>query len=268
MILDSSGNPVDTPTAPLSELTPKPYKAPRRSNRDFRLANEASEEPEQAHQGSKILDSEGNSIESKPLNSESKTLQLSDNLTPDQHAFLVAFVETATLTHAAEASRVDRSRHYDWVRDPVYARAFMAAKEAAADRLEGEARRRAVEGVERAVGWFQGEPGGYERVYSDTLLVTLLKAWLPDRYKDRAEVINLQDIDVTRLTPAVLEKITAALIAKAEADGVQNAQATVDHLAQLEAGVVVDAVSEPVEPEQPKPQVVSYKDYAAGQPKP
>jgi transposase len=55
---------------------------------------------------------------------------------------VAAFVETANLSEAAERSGVSRGRHYDWVRDPAYRRAFERAKEGAADRLEGEARRR------------------------------------------------------------------------------------------------------------------------------
>jgi len=153
----------------------------------------------------------GDQPDSQAFNADSKTLHLPDGLTPDQRAFLSAYVETATLTHAAEVSRVDRSRHYDWVRDPVYARAFTRAKEAAADKLEGEARRRAVEGVERAVGWHKGQPGGYERVYSDTLLITLLKAWIPDRFKEKVE--HTFSGRISDMTPEQCKAMEAELLA-------------------------------------------------------
>ena len=55
--------------------------------------------------------------------------------------------------------------------------------------LEPEAIRRAVEGVEKAV-YYQGEPVGTVREYSDTLLIFLLKGWKSDRYKERREVFH------------------------------------------------------------------------------
>ncbi len=53
------------------------------------------------------------------------------------------------------------------------------AKEEVADLLEAEAWRRAVEGVEKPVGWYKGKPGGYVREYSDTLLIFPLRGLRP-----------------------------------------------------------------------------------------
>jgi hypothetical protein len=61
------------------------------------------------------------------------------------------------------------------------------AKEMAADRLEEEAWRRAVDGVEEPVGFYRGEPGAYVRRYSDTLLIFLLKGLRPEKYRERYE---------------------------------------------------------------------------------
>ena len=48
---------------------------------------------------------------------------------------------------AREAANVGRSSHYRWKEaDPVYEEAFEMAKEDAADILEAEAKRRAVDG--------------------------------------------------------------------------------------------------------------------------
>ena len=49
----------------------------------------------------------------------------------------------------------------------------------AADILEAEAYRRALEGREKPVGWYKGKPGGYVREYSDVLLMSLLKGASP-----------------------------------------------------------------------------------------
>ncbi len=56
--------------------------------------------------------------------------------------------------------------------------------------LESEANRRAVEGVEKPVGWHRGQPGGYVRDYSDTLLIFLLKGLRPEKYQERLELLG------------------------------------------------------------------------------
>jgi hypothetical protein len=43
----------------------------------------------------------------------------------------------------------------------------------------------------------------YEHEYSDMLLSHMLKAWLPLKYKERVEPINIQDIDSEKLSPEV-----------------------------------------------------------------
>ncbi|HEX6937920.1 MAG TPA: hypothetical protein VF158_00810, partial [Longimicrobiales bacterium] len=68
--------------------------------------------------------------------------------------------------------------------------------EQAADHLEAEARRRALEGVERKQFTQRGDPiidpatGKHyvERAYSDTLLIFLLKGARPERYRDRQQL--------------------------------------------------------------------------------
>ncbi|HOS78432.1 MAG TPA: hypothetical protein PLL15_10325 [Syntrophales bacterium] len=57
-------------------------------------------------------------------------------------------------------------------------------KDAHLRKLEDEAERRAVEGVEEDVFSPHGKKVGKRRVYSDTLLVKLLKATAPEKYAD------------------------------------------------------------------------------------
>jgi hypothetical protein len=114
-------------------------------NRDFRLVGEP--EPDQQPAASALLGPDGKPLEST-ANNDGKTLRpKTTGLTGKQTAFLIAFVEEGTLSHAAEASGITRQAHYDWLRDPVYRRAFDVAKEAHADHLEKEALRRAIDGV-------------------------------------------------------------------------------------------------------------------------
>jgi hypothetical protein len=107
---------------------------------------------------------------------------------PHQRAFLAAFGETGNIRLACMIAKVGRSSHYRWMDEsPSYRDAFEVAREDSADLLEAEARRRAVEGVEKPTGWHQGKPGGYVREYSDLLLIFLLKGARPETYKDRVD---------------------------------------------------------------------------------
>lgn len=105
-----------------------------------------------------------------------------------QDAFLAAFASCGNISTAAILADVNRKEHYRWLEaDPAYADRYEQANEQAADALEQEARRRAVEGVEEPVGWFQGQAGGTVRKYSDTLLIFLLKGARPEKYRERYE---------------------------------------------------------------------------------
>lgn len=107
--------------------------------------------------------------------------------------FLHHFRLTGNITTAAQATGVERKTIYNWQeRDDKFAAAFREAEIEATERLEAEARRRAVDGVERlkfdrgqpVVDPFTGEPYR-EHEYSDTLLIFLLKARAPEKYADR-----------------------------------------------------------------------------------
>jgi len=56
------------------------------------------------------------------------------------------------------------------------------------DALEDEAYHRAVEGIEKPVGWYQGKPGGTVTEYSDTLLIFLLKGRRPEKFAESRRV--------------------------------------------------------------------------------
>ncbi len=76
------------------------------------------------------------------------------------------------------------------------------------DILEAEAFRRAVEGVEKPVGWYKGEPGGYVREYSDVLLMFQLKALRPEKCRERVDLRgSLAHIDLAQLPDELLARI-------------------------------------------------------------
>lgn len=71
--------------------------------------------------------------------------------------------------------------------DPAFDAAWDDANEAATQRMEREADRRAIEGYDKPV-YHLGVEVGSERKFSDTLLIFRLKAKRPDVYRERAEV--------------------------------------------------------------------------------
>ncbi len=130
---------------------------------------------------------------------------------PYKRAFLAAFRETGNVRLAREVAKVGRSSHYRWLeKDPEYREAFDVAKEDAADVLEAEAHRRAVDGWEEPVGWYKGVAGGTVRRYSDVLLIFLLKALRPERYRERYEIKGtLANLDLRRLPDDLIARLAA-----------------------------------------------------------
>lgn len=127
-----------------------------------------------------------------------------------QRAFLAAYAQTASITKAAKAAKVDRGAHYDWLdSDPTYEKRFKAAGDRAGDLLEDEAVRRSHEGILEPIVYHGGfcyplrekavkkDDGTVEivtvqgripltiRKYSDRLLERLLIAFKPEKYRER-----------------------------------------------------------------------------------
>jgi hypothetical protein len=107
------------------------------------------------------------------------------------------------VTAAAQSAGVARSTTYEArLHDDAFASAWADIAEANLERMEAEARRRAVEGVDRAV-YYQGEEVGLERQYSDTLLIFLLKAGRPEVYREN---IKVQHAGGIRLSVPVVDE--------------------------------------------------------------
>lgn len=106
-------------------------------------------------------------------------------------AFLAAYVELGTLTHAAGAVGIDRSSHYKWMdTDPEYPSLFAVAAAKGKEAMVREARRRAIEGTDKPV-YQGGKLVGTIREYSDTLLIFLMKGAMPETYRERVDVTVL-----------------------------------------------------------------------------
>ncbi len=106
-----------------------------------------------------------------------------------QLTFLEAYARDGTILRAAEAAKVSRQTHYNWMEsDEDYVAAFYVAEEQATDVLEQEARRRAVDGDEEPVGFYMGEPGAFVTKRSDSLLKFLLEGRRAGVFKHRHEL--------------------------------------------------------------------------------
>ena len=105
-------------------------------------------------------------------------------------AMLAAYAELGVITHAAAAAGIERSTHWRWMQDdPEYAAKFAEAHEQAVEKLEREALRRAADGWEEPV-FHKGEVVGHVKKFSDTLLIFMLKAARPEKYRESPTVID------------------------------------------------------------------------------
>jgi hypothetical protein len=125
--------------------------------------------------------------------------------------FIAELAERGRVDLAAAAVGVHRFSLYR-IRhaDPAFARRWDEAIDAAVQALEDEAVRRARDGVEEPV-FYQGAECGRIRRYSDSLLIQLLKAHRPEKYRERSDVNVRGSLDVrTALVNASLEDLQAA----------------------------------------------------------
>jgi hypothetical protein len=142
--------------------------------------------------------------------------------------FLAALAQGHTVTAAARTAAVPRSTAYAWREsDPEFAKQWEDAYNAGTEAFEQEARRRAIEGIERGV-YYQGERVDTQREYSDTLMMFMLKARAPEKYRER--------LDVKHDVGGIAERILAAR---------QRAGVTID------AQPVRPALPAPIDPDDP-----------------
>lgn len=100
--------------------------------------------------------------------------------------FLECLCENGNVTESAKLAGIPRTTLYDWRRaDEDFARAWEEANELGTDALEDEATRRGKDGVDEPI-FYKGSEVAQVKRYSDTLLMFMLKARRPDKFKDRS----------------------------------------------------------------------------------
>lgn len=102
--------------------------------------------------------------------------------------FLISFAKTGNISESCKAVGLgSRTTVYNWQEhDNEFAGAFREAEITATEALETEARSRAVNGTRKPV-YQGGELVGHITEKSDTLLIFLLKARAPHKYRDKYE---------------------------------------------------------------------------------
>lgn len=126
----------------------------------------------------------------------------------DKNNFLNYYISCGTISKAAKKAGISRQTHYDWLKNDkkgIYRRAFEMADKMAADLLEEEAFRRAVEGDTQVV-YYKGEEVGRKRVYSDQLLAILLKGKKP-QYRENTEINNNISVDLLDAVSAAQTRV-------------------------------------------------------------
>ena len=129
--------------------------------------------------------------------------------------FLAVLRTTCNVSEACRACGFSRSCAYENRNaDPEFSRAWDEAEQEAADRLEREAWRRAVEGVDKPIT-YQGEVVGYTKEYSDRMLELLLKAHRPEKFREGQSATNVlidnRRDDLWRLSPVEREQRLLAI---------------------------------------------------------
>lgn len=103
-------------------------------------------------------------------------------------SMLYALMRTGNVSEACRLAKCNRTAVYQKVRrDEVFAAAFEECKHIGACTLEETAIDRAVNGWDEPV-FHDGEECGTKRKYSPALMIFLLKAHSPERYRERYDI--------------------------------------------------------------------------------
>lgn len=112
-----------------------------------------------------------------------------------QEVFLATYSDVGIIKHACRVAGIDRSTYYEWKNnDSEFAAKLPEADEEANDTLEYAAYEQSVLGTEEPVvsagKAIHDDDGAILTVrrYSPQLLITLLKARMPHKYKDQSRV--------------------------------------------------------------------------------
>lgn len=138
-----------------------------------------------------------------------------------QNVFLRELARKGNVSAACRKAKIERSTAYRARDDELFAAAWDEALVVATEALEEEARRRAAIGVLEPV-YQQGMKVGAIRKYSDTLMIFLLKAHAPAKYRDNYRIEHTGadggPIEHQEVTAQIASRV-AILAARAREEG-------------------------------------------------
>lgn len=115
---------------------------------------------------------------------------------PRKRAFLDIYSDTCNVKEATILTGIGKYVPYQWMKnDPDFRDAFADIKAIVGDSLEAEAYRRAKVGWDEPVYQGGGQVGTI-RKYSDTMLIFLLKAAKPEKYRERYDVTTNSSLSI------------------------------------------------------------------------
>lgn len=148
----------------------------------------------------------------KPTAAKVETDRVAQEVAPfDAEAWMPTFleflVEGGHVRGACSAASIGRSTAYRHRgSNDAFAEAWDDAVEASTERLEEEAYRRAHDGLVRTRYDKDGNIASEEIVYSDTLMIFLLKARNPEKYRERLDLRHSGAVRTPRVDLSVLSK--------------------------------------------------------------
>lgn len=170
-----------------------------------------------------LIDSSGNSIKPK------KRGPKPENMGDWAPVFLAALQCGATVRKAARQAGVHPTMPFKRRGiDPEFSRSWNQAADIGTRLLEQEAQRRAYHGTIKPV-FYKGMKCGYVNEYSDLMMIFLLKARRPDKYREGVEdgvqggtVVNIQVTEKPDITNSEPKPIPAIEVVTVGECGQQN----------------------------------------------
>jgi len=145
---------------------------------------------------------ENDDLKPKPVSLVPGPQQAEDIEQRRQMRYLTALAEEGTIAAGLKRAAITRARLFEWREHiPNWDLREQQSKDDFADRVEQEAIRRGVEGVEVPV-YQAGKLIGYRTEYSDPLLILVLRAVRPDRYREKLDVVIPQIIKAVGVDPS------------------------------------------------------------------
>lgn len=133
----------------------------------------------------------------------------------EKNDFLWNYLQTGSIAKAAKKTKIARQTHYDWLKNDKngrYHEAFKKVYDMRTDYLEELAEERATVGRKEGI-YYKGEKVGERTIVSDKLLMFMLQARRPDKYRQTVAEINNNNtvnVDISEAVAAARERVARA----------------------------------------------------------